>query len=134
MPAYTCVTCGVQAPESDAPPASCPICDDERQYVGWGGQRWSTNAEFAAGGRKNELQDEEPGLVSIGTRPQIAIGQRALLVRTPAGNVLWDCLSLLDGETIRAVRELGGLAAIALSHPHFYGNMVDWSDAFGGCP
>src|SRR3954468_959039 len=96
MTPYICVTCGVQAQESEEPPAQCPICEDERQYVGWGGQRWAAPAALVERGRRNDLREEEPGLVSIGTTPQIAIGQRALLVRTPAGNVLWDCLSFLD--------------------------------------
>jgi hypothetical protein len=51
-------------------------------------------------------------------------------VQTPAGNVLWDCISLLDAPTIAAVRALGGIAAIAISHPHFYSSMVEWSHAF----
>jgi len=66
--------------------------------------------------------------------PSFAIGQRALLVRTPAGNVLWDCTGLLDGAVVEAVQAMGGLAAIAISHPHFYATMVDWSHAFGHAP
>jgi hypothetical protein len=132
--AFICSTCGVQAPESDAAPTHCPICEDERQYVGWGGQRWTTTEELAQRGYHNQIEEEEANLLSIGTRPAIAIGQRALLVRTPAGNVLWDCLSFLDDETVRGLRELGGVQAIALSHPHFYGTMVEWSDVFDGCP
>lgn len=129
MNAYICVTCGVQYPPADEPPAHCPICEDERQYVGLDGQRWTTLTELRAGWR-NELREVEPGLLSIQTTPRFAIGQRALLARTPAGNVLWDCLSLLDDETYRAVRELGGISAIAISHPHFYGAMAEWSAAF----
>jgi glyoxylase-like metal-dependent hydrolase (beta-lactamase superfamily II) len=129
MPAYICATCGVQYPPADEPPAHCPICEDERQYVGLDGQRWTTPADLRAGWR-NELREVEPGLLSIQTTPRFAIGQRALLARTPAGNVLWDCLSLLDDETYRAVRELGGISAIAISHPHFYGAMAEWSAAF----
>ncbi|MCA1666621.1 MAG: MBL fold metallo-hydrolase, partial [Thermomicrobia bacterium] len=43
---------------------------------------------------------------------------------------LWDCISLIDDPTIAAVRALGGIAAIAISHPHFYSSMVEWSRAF----
>ena len=68
------------------------ICLDERQYVGWGGQRWTT-LERAAGDRVNDVREEEPGLLGIGVDPaESAIGQRALLVQTPGGNVLWDCV------------------------------------------
>ena len=66
------------------------------------------------------FQRLEPNLYGIGSAPQFAIGQRALLIRTPAGNVLWDCISLLDDATIDIITALGGLQAIAISHPHFY--------------
>ena len=68
-----CSTCGVQYA---APRADCPICLDERQYVGWQGQRWTTMAELAAG-HATVLREEEPDLIGIGAEPAIAIGQRA---------------------------------------------------------
>ena len=131
---WICRTCGVQYPASLEPPAACPICEDERQYVGWDGQQWTTMAELAAAGHRNSLREEEPNLFSIATEPPIAIGQQALLVRTPAGNVLWDCITFIDEPTTEAVRELGGIAAIAISHPHFHDSMTTWSAAFGDCP
>jgi hypothetical protein len=73
----------------------------------------------------------EPGLIGIGTQPKFAIGQRALLLCTPEGNILWDCISLIDDATITLINGLGGLHAIAISHPHFYTTLVDWSHAFG---
>jgi glyoxylase-like metal-dependent hydrolase (beta-lactamase superfamily II) len=112
---------------------ACPICQDERQYVGWNGQQWTTLDELRADGRRNTFQDLEPGLTQIATQPPIAIGQRALLVQTPAGNVMWDCISYLDDASVEAVRARGGLSAIAISHPHFYACMASWSEAFGGC-
>jgi glyoxylase-like metal-dependent hydrolase (beta-lactamase superfamily II) len=129
MPAFICNTCGVQYPPSDEPPAHCPICEDERQYVGFDGQRWTTIGALRAE-RHNAIRQEEDGLYSIRTTPQFGIGQRALLARSPSGNVLWDCLTLLDAETYAAVQALGGIQAIAISHPHFYGAMTDWSEAF----
>ena len=112
----------------------CIICEDERQYVGWEGQKWTTLAEMKRAGYRNELRALEPGLTGICTHPSFAIGQRALLVQTPHGNVLWDCVSYIDEETIDAVNSLGGMQAISASHPHFYGAIVEWSHAFGGCP
>ena len=129
---YICKTCGVQYAPSDGPPPACVICDDERQYVPPQGQQWTTLDELRAEGRTNELREIEPGLTGIGTQPWFAIGQRALLAQTPAGNVLWDCISYIDDDTIARVRDLGGLVAIAASHPHFYGSMVEWSHAFDG--
>jgi len=110
------------------------ICDDERQYVGWQGQQWTTLSEMQAQGYANELHVHEPGLTGIGTRPHFAIGQRALLVQTSGGNLLWDCLTYVDDRTVAQVRALGGVQAIAASHPHFYGSMVEWSLAFENAP
>jgi glyoxylase-like metal-dependent hydrolase (beta-lactamase superfamily II) len=72
----------------------------------------------------------EPNLTGIGVHPDFAIGQRALLVQTSEGNLLWDCVSLIDDPTIAAIRALGGIRAIAISHPHYYSSMVEWSQAF----
>ena len=107
MPAWICRTCGVQYPDTDQPPGACPICLDERQYVGWGGQQWTTMAELAAD-RVVVIREEEPDLFGVGVEPSFAIGQRALLVRTPHGNVLWDCVSLLDDAARARIGELGG--------------------------
>jgi glyoxylase-like metal-dependent hydrolase (beta-lactamase superfamily II) len=125
---FVCATCGTQYPPSAREPERCAICEDERQYVGWSGQRWTTLDELR---RKhtNTIRDDL-GLTGVGTDPPFAIGQRALLVRTPAGNVLWDCITLLDDATVEAVRKLGGVRAIAISHPHYYSSMVEWGDAF----
>jgi hypothetical protein len=134
MPAFICRTCGVQYAPTPAAPPACPICLDERQYVGWEGQQWTTLNELRAEGRQNEIRELEAGLVQIATRPPLAIGQRALLARTRHGNVLWDCVSYLDDATLAAVRQLGGLQAIALSHPHFYASSATWSQRFADCP
>jgi hypothetical protein len=129
MPAWICVTCGVQYPGTEQPPPRCPICQDEGQYVGWGGQQWTTAGRLA-NDHGVVLREEEPGLVGVGVEPAFAIGQRALLVRTPGGNVLWDCISLLDDAAVRQIENLGGIAAICMSHPHFYAAHVDFADAF----
>ncbi len=130
MHACLCTTCGTQFPPSDQPPPHCPICEDERQYIGPDGQRWTTR-EAMRGHYQNHIRAEEPGLYSIHTEPHFAIGQQAFLVQTPQGNLLWDCLSLVDEATIQTVRDLGGIAAIAISHPHYYAAMIEWSRAFG---
>ena len=116
MPNYICATCGVQHAASDAAPEHCPICEDERQYIGAKGQRWTTIPELQTD-HHNRIEDVGSNLTGIGTVPGFAIGQRALLVRTPNGNVLWDCISLLDDATVETIRVLGGISAIAVSHP-----------------
>ena len=125
---YICATCGVQFAPTEAPPERCPICEDERQYVGWSGQRWTTLEDLRKEHR-DQVRDD-CGLTGIGTEPSFAIGQRALLVRSPQGNLLWDCITVIDDATVEAVRKLGGVRAIAISHPHYYSSMVEWSRAF----
>jgi glyoxylase-like metal-dependent hydrolase (beta-lactamase superfamily II) len=133
MPNFICVTCGVQYAESEVPPAHCLICEDERQYVNYAGQQWTT-LDNVRRAHHNVLNSIEPGLYSIRTEPRFGIGQTAHLVQTPHGNVLWDCISLIDKTTVEALQELGGVAAIAISHPHFYSCVVEWSAAFGHIP
>jgi len=128
--AFICTACGLQFPASGEPPRECPICADYRQFVPRAGQRWTTLEELRRDHR-NAFQQLEPGLIGFSTAPEFAIGQRALLLRTPAGNVLWDCISLIDEATVEIVKGLGGLHAIAISHPHYYTTMVEWSLAFG---
>lgn len=133
MPAFICTACGTEFAPSDAPPDECPVCEEERQYVPPGGQSWTT-LEALRASRANVFRQYKPGLIGIGSEPRFAIGQRALLVVTPAGNVLWDCISLIDDATVTLINGLGGLSAIAISHPHFYTTMGQWSRAFGGVP
>ncbi|MFO0990883.1 MAG: MBL fold metallo-hydrolase [Hyphomicrobiales bacterium] len=133
MRVFICKTCGTEYPPSDAPPPSCPICLDERQYLPVGGQQW-TDSETLAQSHRLVAKEQEPDLIGIGVDPSFAIGQRALLVRTPAGNVLWDCISLIDDAMRDRIMAWGGLKAIAISHPHYYSGMISWSSAFGDVP
>jgi hypothetical protein len=128
-----CVTCGTQFAETDRAPSSCPICEDERQFVNWKSQQWTTLEQLRSD-HSNRIEEEGAGLVGIGTEPSFAIGQRALLVRSSGGNLLWDCITLLDQETISRLNALGGIRAIAISHPHYYSAMVEWSRAFNDAP
>lgn len=133
MPSYVCVTCGTHYDPAPTPPDDCVICTEERQYVGWQGQRWSTSDQLHAEGRVR-IQPEDEGLTGIGTEPPFAIGQRALHFRSSAGGVLWDCIGLIDQDAVAAVGDLGGVKVMAISHPHFYGAMVEWSHALGRVP
>jgi hypothetical protein len=133
MPNYICVTCGVQYAETKQEPEHCLICEDERQYVNKNGQTWTT-LQALQSDHRNVVRTVERNLTGIRTEPQVAIGQQALLLQRPSGNVLWDCISLIDADTVRAVRELGGISGIAISHPHFFSAMVEWSRAFDHAP
>jgi hypothetical protein len=124
-----CATCGAQFGTVD--PDRCPVCEDARQYVPQSGQAWTTLAELR-GNHRNTIRDDA-GFVGIGTEPSFAIGQRALLVPWRGSNLLWECITLLDDETAAEVERRGGLAGIAISHPHYYSAMVEWADRFD-CP
>ena len=130
MEKWICKTCGTQFAPREEPPEGCPICLDERQYVGYGGQQWTTLAQMQKDGFRNEFREHEPHLIGIGTTPTFAIGERALLLQSEQGNVLWDCMSLIDDETAAEIERLGGLTAMAISHPHYYSTMVEWADRF----
>jgi glyoxylase-like metal-dependent hydrolase (beta-lactamase superfamily II) len=129
MPAYVCATCGVQYPDTVLPPERCAVCEDERQFVGWNGQHWTTLDDLRAT-HDNIFRPKWPDLSGIGTVPSFAIGQRAMLVRDAAFPLLWDCISLLDDATFAAIEAAGGIRAVAISHPHYYATMVEWGRAF----
>lgn len=130
---YICTTCGVQYAATDTEPTNCPICEDDRQYVNPNGQSWTTLDALRVD-HQNLFREVEPGLTGLVTEPKFAIGQRPLLIQSAHGNVLWDCNSLIDDATVEQINRLGGLSAIAISHPHFYDSMVEWSRAVGNVP
>lgn len=128
-----CVTCGVEYPVG-ALPDVCPICADERQYVPRDGQRWTTPQQERVDGARLEVIDVEPDVHGLVLHDGVGIGQQAMLVSAPGGNVMIEPPAHIDDETIARVRDLGGLQAIIASHPHMFGVQSLWSDAFGGVP
>lgn len=131
--AFICVTCGTQFPPSANPPEHCPICEDDRQYVGPNGQQWTTLAEMR-GNYHNRFYPVEPRVTGIITEPGFAIGQRAFLIETAQGNVLWETLTYLDETTVAEIERRGGIQTISLSHPHYYSTMNEWASALGDVP
>jgi glyoxylase-like metal-dependent hydrolase (beta-lactamase superfamily II) len=132
MPCYICETCGTQHAATSEPPKQCSICEDDRQYVGWRGQTWTSHAALSE--RHSLRIEDDEGLLGIGIRGEFAIPQRALLLPTSAGNVLWECVSLVTDQALSELKARGGVSQIVISHPHFYSSMVEWSDALGGVP
>lgn len=126
-----CSTCGTYYP-ADKAPEPCTICSDPRQYIPVTGQSW-TKPEDLHRKHSVKLNKLKEQLYEIEINPLFAIGQRALLVLSENGNVLWDCIPLLDELTIEFIRSKGGLKAICFSHPHYYSNMNDWAATFD-CP
>jgi glyoxylase-like metal-dependent hydrolase (beta-lactamase superfamily II) len=127
MTTFICMACGFSLRDLQEPPTSCHICSDDRQYVPASGQRWSTR--FELGATHTVRMDDDDGVLGFGIDPGFGIDQRAAFVPTRRGNIFWEALSLVTDSAVHAIRALGGVDAIAVSHPHFYAAMADWSDA-----
>ncbi len=127
-----CATCGTQYETPTPHPRQCPICIDERQYVGWGGQRWTTQDELRRT-HGNRLEEEQ-GILCVGMSPAFAIDQRAFVLPTATHRILWECVPLVTQEAVDRIRAQGGIDLIAISHPHFYSSMAEWSEALGDVP
>lgn len=129
MTIWVCVACGIEHAESVEPPAQCAICEDDRQYVPPDGQRWTTHERLRSE-HTARVDEIEPDLYAIEVTPRVGIGHRPLLVRTPGGNLLWEPPGFISDPLVEWVRELGGVAAIAASHPHLTGASISWSHAY----
>lgn len=135
MTIWICATCGVEHPDTDRPPpGTCRICADDRQWVPETGQAWTTAAELDAGVHVVQHEEPEPGLHRLNREPRLGIGQWTYLVRTSAGNLLWDPPNHLDPRTATGIERLGRAAVIVASHPHMYGSQVGWSHRLGDVP
>jgi hypothetical protein len=127
-----CRTCGVET--TTPPPELCPICEDDRQWVPETGQQWTTRTELEAEGHSLSIEEKEPGLFALHVEPRFGIGQTCYLACTEDGNLLFDVPGYIDAEAVAAVSELGGVSAIAASHPHMFGTQLEWSAAFDDAP
>lgn len=127
-----CTGCGTQYPANHTTAELCPICADDRQFIPETGQVW-TNLDELTDKHGVIVKKVTDNLYELKMAPAFAIGQRALLVLSPQGNILWDCIPILNEPTISMIRAMGGLKAIAFSHPHYYSTMNVWADTFE-CP
>jgi len=127
-----CTACGTQFPLNSDQPELCPICNDDRQFIPDKGQSWTTLHELSDN-YSVIIKKINDSLYELRIAPSFAIAQRALLVLTPGGNILWDCIALLNEPTIAFIKSKGGLKAIAFSHPHYYSTMNEWAKVFD-CP
>lgn len=125
---------------------------DPRQYVPASGQTWtSLNAEQGLQKNTFDIDEHDDRIHYITTKPltpaelpaslasstttrkQLGIGQRAFLLQTAKGNVLWDLVAFIDQATVEFVKSKGGLKAIVISHPHFFTTHLEWARIFE-CP
>lgn len=127
-----CKTCGTRYHPDNFDVTKCPICLDERQFVKDGEQYWVSYDEIQQNYliHINQLRSD---VFELKMLPDFAIGQKAHLLITSNGNVLWDCLPFFDKPTADFISAKGGLKLIAISHPHFYGIMDEWAHYFN-CP
>jgi glyoxylase-like metal-dependent hydrolase (beta-lactamase superfamily II) len=125
----TCCTCGTQYPTDKPIPELCPICSDDRQYFVDEGQTWTNTTELLTD-HKTCIKELNSSLYELRVNPLFALGQRALLLLSPGGNILWDCVPVLDQDAIDFIRSKGGIKVIAFSHPHFYSNVNHWAETF----
>ena len=131
MKNFICETCGVQYERSMEVPEQCTICNEERQFVNPNGQTWTTLDHMIKEGKhRNKIKHDEEGLYSLKTTPGYGIGQTAYFLQDEGFNLLWDCITYIDKATIDQIEELGGIDAIALSHPHYYSTQVEWAETF----
>ena len=130
--ALICTTCGTQYPPGKQVPDLCTICNDDRQYINENGQAWTTMEDLQNNysTRVSKLSDQ---ISALKMQPDFALANRALLVQSPGGNILWDCIPLPDQQTVDYLHSIGGLKAIAFSHPHYYSTMNEWAALFN-CP
>ncbi|GAC58841.1 hypothetical protein GOHSU_54_00190 [Gordonia hirsuta DSM 44140 = NBRC 16056] len=129
---WLCVTCGNEYPDTEVPPATCVLCNDERQYVPQPGQQWTALSPEATS--RVQARSVEPGLTEFSLDPPVGIGQRTFLVHTEAGNILWEPPGFVGTSLIDHLRAAGGISGIVASHPHLVGASVSLSHAFGGVP
>ncbi|AJT41459.1 MBL fold metallo-hydrolase [Psychromicrobium lacuslunae] len=129
-----CETCGVEHSSETLKAGDCKICQDDRQYLPRSGQSWVTLADLVSREQQMEFAEVHPRIWEIQPTPRMGIGQHSILLRTSAGNLLWDPPAFIDAASIARVEELGGIAAIASSHPHMFGVQLEWSAAFSNAP
>jgi hypothetical protein len=130
---WLCARCAVEQPPGPMP-ERCAICSDERECVSPEGQQWSTLTGLREAGQRGSIRELEPGLFGITVAPSVGLGQQAILVRTGSGNLLWDPTGYVDDDLVQAITAVGGVNAIAASHPHMFGVQVEWSRRFGDAP
>lgn len=139
MPTWICTGCGVEHPDSATEPADSCVLTSEIVSIEERGDlpphgTWTTLEALAAQPHHTEHVDHGRGVHSLRRAPRFAIGHRSFLAQTAQGNLLWDAPGYLDDEITDLVHGLGGVDAVAASHPHMFGAQLSWSRAFGGVP
>ena len=130
MKSYICQPCGTQYAVSEGPPPECKTCEDERQYGGWSGQRWTTLEEMWKAAYRSHVREIGPDLIGIEIDPKryplktIPEAVRTAVRNHGGGHVnhsfFWPILK-------KEVR-IGGAIADAISSK--FGSFDDFKDKF----
>ncbi|ANY21926.1 MBL fold metallo-hydrolase [Gordonia terrae] len=132
MRPWMCVFCANEFPPGETPPAMCPICDDDRQWLPESGPGFMPLDESADNALTTD--EVESGLTALTVRPSVGIGQRGFVIATSDGNILWEPPGFIGPALVEWLERHGGLAAVAASHPHLVGASVSLSHRFGRVP
>ncbi|MCG7633023.1 hydrolase [Gordonia McavH-238-E] len=132
MRPWMCVFCANEFPPGENPPAMCPICDDDRQWLPESGPGFMPLDETADNALTTD--EVESGLTALTVRPSVGIGQRGFVIATSDGNILWEPPGFIGPALVEWLERHGGLAAVAASHPHLVGASVSLSHRFGRVP
>ncbi|MEN7547609.1 MBL fold metallo-hydrolase [Rapidithrix thailandica] len=127
-----CKTCGTRYATGKFDEKYCLVCLDDRQYLKSYGQQWLSYSGLLEN-HTVKIKQLREDIFELKVFPSFAIGQKAHLILTPKGNILWDCIPFLDEATLAFIQSQGGINAIAISHPHYYSLMQEWANAFE-CP
>ncbi|KAF4555989.1 Hypothetical protein D9617_2g059560 [Elsinoe fawcettii] len=129
-----CVACGTQYDVTyEQGRERCKICDDPRQFVPPQGQQW-TSLRLEANKHTNHWvpSSSDPRIYHLYTDPKLGIGERASLLLTPHGAIIWDCFAFLTPPLVEFLLSHHPIA-IVISHPHFYTTHLLWASLLK-CP
>ena len=124
MQAFICTACGTQYPPSEARRPTAPSARTSGSSCRWAG-RPGPRCRPCACRHFNAWRQHEPGLIGIGTQPSLR--HRPARASHPARRTAISCGTAsrcIDAATVTLIKGLGGLKAIAISHPHFYTTLV----------
>ncbi len=128
LPAFVCVNCGYWQ-RHFGPPPSCPLCLDARHVVPQNGWRF-LDLDTAQRAFPCHWEELEPGAWRFWNDPVEGIGPSSILLRTPAGNVMFEGCSVFSEAALTDLAALGGVQVLSASHPHAYGAIWQVQDRF----
>ena len=124
---FACANCGFWQLHFDPP--DCPVCTDVRNDLPEDGWNFLPEARVADthSGTWRQVADD---LWAFTTTPALGLGGTGWLIVRPQGNVAFEAAPYYSPDMLAKIRELGGIARLAASHPHGYGALFQLQRAF----